>query len=223
MSNKYQESSRLSDAKYRQIVKCFALDLTATQTADLCSISRNAVNRVYARIRELILEQTRSESPFSGEIEADESYFGPRRVKGKRGRGAGSKTIVFGLLKRDGKVYTEIVPNAKVATLQPIIRGHASIESVIHTDGWAGYNGLVDVGFEKHFRVNHGENEFSTGDGNHINGIESFWGYAKHRLAKFKGIRRDLFEIYLKETEFRFNHRGQGLYHLLLKMLRVSR
>jgi transposase-like protein len=218
-----QESSRLSDAKYRQIVKCFALDLTATQTADLCSISRNAVNRVYARIRDLILEQTRSESPFSGEIEADESYFGPRRAKGKRGRGAGSKTIVFGLLKRNGKVYTEIVPNAKAATLQSIIRGHASIESVIRTDGWAGYDGLVDVGFEKHFRVNHGENEFSTGNGNHIIGIESFWGFAKHRLVKFKGIRRDLFEIYLKETEFRFNHRGRDLYHLLLKMLRNSR
>jgi transposase-like protein len=223
MSNKYQESSRLSDAKYRQIVKCFALDLTATQTADLCSISRNAVNRVYARIRELILEQTRSESPFSGEIEADESYFGPRRVKGKRGRGAGSKTIVFGLLKRDGKVYTEIVPNAKAATLQPIIRGHSSIESVIHTDGWGGYDGLVDLGYEKHFRVNHGENEFSAGDGNHINGIESFWGFARHRLVKFRGIPKEKFEIYLLETEFRFNHRGRDLYHLLLKMLRDSR
>jgi transposase-like protein len=222
MSKRYQESSRFSDAKYRQVVKCFALDLTITQTADLCSISRNAVNRVYVKIRELILKQTRSESPFSGEIEADESYFGPRRVKGKRGRGAGIKTIVFGLLKRDGKVYTEIVPNAKAATLQSIIRGHASIESVIHTDDWAGYDGLVDVGFEKHFRVNHGENEFSTGDGNHINGIESFWGFAKHRLVKFKGIPKEKFEIYLLETEFRFNMRGQDLYKFLLKMLRNS-
>jgi len=51
------------------------------------------------------------------------------------------------------------------------------IESVIHTDGWGGYDGLFDLGFEKHLRVNHGENEFSTGDGNHINGIENFWGY----------------------------------------------
>ena len=85
-----------------------------------------------------------------GEFEADESYFGPRRVKGKRGRGAGSKTIVFGLYKRDGKVYTEIVPDAKALTLQGIIRGHADIDSVIHTDGWCGYDGLVDVGFEKH-------------------------------------------------------------------------
>ena len=165
-------------------------------------------------------DHRRQTSPFQGEIEVDECYFGPKRVPGKRGRGAGGKTIVFGLFKRQGKVYTEIIPDAKAATLQAIVRGHADIESVIHTDAWRGYDGLVDLGFEKHFRVNHAQNEFSKGNGLHINGIESFWGYAKHRLVKFKGIPKNLFEIYLKETEFRFNHRGQNLYHLLLQMFR---
>jgi len=119
-------------------------------------------------------------------------------------------------------VFTEIVPDAKKATLQGIIRGRIDLESVVHTDGWVGYDGLVDMGYAKHFRVNHAENEFSKGDGNHINGIESFWGYAKHRLVKFNGISRDLFEIYLKETEFRFNHRGEDLYLVLLKMFREN-
>jgi len=95
-------------------------------------------------------------------------------VRGKRGRGASGKTIVFGLFKRGGKVFTEIVPDAKKATLQGIIRGRIDLESVVHTDGWVGYDGLVDMGYAKHFRVNHAENEFSKGDGNHINGIESF-------------------------------------------------
>ena len=78
-----------------------------------------------------------------------------------------------GLLKRDGKVYTEIVPDAQKDTLQAIIRGKVSIESVIYSDNWRGYNGLVDVGYDKHFRVNHSQNEFANGK-NHINGIESF-------------------------------------------------
>jgi transposase-like protein len=78
------------------------------------------------------------------------------------------------------------------------------------------------MGFEKHFRVNHGENEFSDGHGNHINGIESFRSYAKHRLAKFNGIPRDLFEVYLKETEVRFNHRRDTLYALLLNIFRFD-
>jgi transposase-like protein len=203
-------------------VKCFALDLTATQTAQMIGLSRNSVNLLFSAIRRRIAENSRLESPLPGEYEADESYFGPTRVRGKRGRGAGRKTIVFGLLKRNGNVYVQVVPNVKAQTLQAIIRGRADIESVIHTDGWGGYDGLVDIGFEKHFRVNHGENEFSKGDGNHINGIESFWSFAKARLAKFKGVRRDSFEFHLRETEFRFNHRDQNLYKLLLKLLREN-
>jgi transposase-like protein len=220
MANKYFKSSKLSEAKAREIIRCFALDLTATQTAEIARVSRNAVNRSYSAIRRRMAEYERLRSPFSGEIEADESYFGSRRVRGKRGRGASGKTIVFGLLKRGDCVYTQIVPNAKKPTLQGIIRGQVDPESVIHTDGWSGYDGLVDVGYAKHYRVNHANDEFSDGNGNHINGIESFWGFAKHRLAKFKGIPADLFELYLKETEFRFNHRGQNLYKILLKMLR---
>ena len=53
---------------------------------------------------------------FEGEIEVDESYFGGSR-KGKRGRGAGGKVPVFGLLKRGGKFYTQIIPDAKRGTL----------------------------------------------------------------------------------------------------------
>ena len=222
MKNKYIYRSKISEAKFRQIIKLFALDLTATQITELTGLNPKTVDLLINKIRRRILFISKSEAVAIGEFEADESYFGPRRVKGKRGRGAESKTIVFGLYKRNGKVYTEIVPDAKAQTLQGIIRGHADIESVIHTDGWRGYDGLVDVGFEKHFRVNHGDNEFSKGNGKHINGIESFWGYAKHRLVKFKGIPKEKFELHLKETEFRFNHRGQDLYLFLLKEFRVN-
>ena len=220
MENKYVNRSKISEAKFRQLVKHFVIDLTATDSAELCSLNRNTVNRFYNAFREIIAEYCEQTSPIIGEVEIDESYFGPRRVRGKRGRGAGNKTIVFGLFKRDGKVYTEIVPDCKATTLQAIIRGRVNIKSVIHSDGWRGYDGLVDLGYAKHYRVNHGDNEFSKGNGRHINGIESFWGYAKHRLIKFKGIPKDKFVFYLKETEFRFNHRDDNLYLLLLHLFR---
>jgi len=220
MKNRYSKSSKLSEAKFRLIIKCFALDLTATQTAEMIGISRNSINRIFSEIRHRIAENSRVHSPLSGEFEADESYFGATRVKGKRGRGAGGKKIVFGLLKRDGNVYVQVVPNAKAVTLQAIISGRADIESVIYTDGWAGYNGLVSLGYEKHFRVQHSKDEFSAGGGNHINGIESFWSFAKHRLLKFRGISPETFDLHLRETEFRFNHRNDNLYKLLLKLLR---
>jgi transposase-like protein len=151
-------------------------------------------------------ESCKMATPFKDAVEVDESYFGARRVRGPRGRGAYGKTIVFGLLKRQGKVYTEIVQDCSKATLQGIIRGFVAPDTVIHSDGWRGYDGLVDIDFDKHFRANHGENEFANGE-RHINGIESFWSYVKRRLAKFNGVAKHTFYLHLKETEFRFNHR----------------
>jgi transposase-like protein len=217
--NRYFRFSKISEAKFRALVRCFALDMTATQTALMTGLSLRSTNQIFLRLREKLFNECEKISPFSGDLEADESYFGPRRVRGKRGRGASGKTIVFGLLKRDDQVYTEIVPNASKATLQAIIRGKASLESVVHTDRWRGYDGLVDLGFDKHLRVNHGDNEFALGP-NHINGIESFWSYAKHRLVKFHGMRKSTFPLHLKETEFRFNQRKNNLYKVLLSILR---
>ena len=154
-----------------------------------------------------------------GAVELDERYFGPRRVRGKRGRGAGDKTIVFGLFKRGGQVYTEIVPDCSKKNLQAIIRGKIDVAAMVNTDGWRGYDRLVDVGFDRHFRVRHGQDEFVQG-ASHINGIESFWSFAKARLHPFKGVPKHTFLLHLKESEFRFNHRYEDLYKLLLKLLR---
>jgi len=217
--NRYFRFAKISEVKFRSLLHCYALDMTATQTAQMTGVSLRSTNKIFLRLREKLARECEKNSPFAGDLEADESYFGPRRVRGHRGRGAGGKTIVFGLLKRGDQVYTEIVPNASKATLQAIIRGKASLQSVLHTDRWRGYDGLVDLGFNKHLRVNHGDNEFALGP-NHINGIESFWSYAKHRLAKFLGIRKSTFHLHLKETEFRFNHRNQNLYKVLLSILR---
>jgi len=172
-------------------------------------------------IRIRIAEFCEQNSPFRGEIEVDESYFGARRQKGKRGRGAYGKTPVFGILQRGGKVYTEIVPNCAKATLQAIIRGKVSPESIIHSDQWRGYNGLVDIGYEKHYRVKHGDDEF-VNNKSHINGIESFWSYSKRRLQKFHGVPQNTFYLHLKECEFRFNHRNENIYAILLKMIRQN-
>ena len=217
--NRYQKFSKISEQKFREILRFFAIDLTASDTAQLTGVSTRTVNNLFLKLRRRMADECEKHTPFSGVVELDESYFGAKRIRGKRGRGAGGKTIVFGILKRDNQVYTEIVPDASKATLQKVIKGHISAESVINTDGWRGYHGLVDMGYEKHFRVHHGGNEFARGS-QHINGIESFWGYAKNRLVKFNGVPKHTFYLHLKETEFRFNHRKEDLYKLLLKMLR---
>ena len=217
--NKYAYRSRISEAKIRQIVKLFAVDLDASQIAEVVGLNRNTINRYLAAIRERVARRCAAESPVNGEVEVDESYFGARRVKGVRGRGARGKTIVFGLFKRNDRVYTEVVPDCSKATLQGIIRGRVELESVIHSDGWRGYDGLVDLGYQKHFRVEHGASEFANKH-SHINGIESFWAFAKTRLVRFRGLHKHTFYFHLKECEFRFNHRKEDIYKLVLKMLR---
>lgn len=219
MKNKYLKRSKISEAKFRFFLKCFAEDLTATQLAHLTSLNRNTVNRLLFAIRTRMAEHCDQTSPVSGQVEALESYFGARRVKGKRGRGAFGKTIVFGLLKRNGKVYTQIVPNVSRATLQAIIKGKVRLKSSIHSDKWKGYNGLVDLGYKKHYRLDHSRNEFAKGK-SHINGIEGFWGYAKTRMVKFKAMPKQTFSLHLKETEFRYNYRHENLYLFLLKLLK---
>ena len=221
VSSKQFVRAKISRAKFRQLLKLFAIDLTATQISALSGLNRNTVNRYLRLIRQSVAEHCERESPFSGDVELDESYFGARRVRGKRGRGARGKTIVFGVYKRNGRVYTEIIPNCKKASIQAIIRGKVELSATLHTDGFRSYDGIVHMGYQKHYRVHHDRDEFVRGTV-HINGIEGFWGLAKTRLVKFKGMSPSTFYLHLKECEFRFNHRDEDLYHLLLKITRSA-
>jgi transposase len=217
--NRYYQRSKISERKFRQIVRYLAMDFTASDVAQLTGLTRKTVTTIFLRIRQRVAAECERASPYSGcEVEVDESYFGARRVRGKRGRGASGKTIVFGIFKRNGCVYTEVVPDCKKRTLQAVIRGRVALDTVIHSDGWRGYDGLVDVGYAKHFRVDHGHNQFVRGP-HHVNGIESFWSFAKRRLQKFNGVPARTFYLHLKESEFRFNNRDKNLARELLKLL----
>jgi len=210
--------SKISKYKIRKILKCFSEDLPAVKTASLLRLNRKTIDRYYNLFREKIAHASMKEKEVvSGEVELDESYFGARRVRGKRGRGAAGKTPVFGLLKRNGKVFVTVVKNCSKEELLPIIKGHVLEGSTIHTDGWKAYDGLILNGYD-HYRVHHSKNEFARGK-NHVNGIESFWSFAKRRLAKFNGIASHKFHLYLKECEFRFNYRDCDIYAKMLVII----
>jgi transposase-like protein len=210
--------SKIKNFKVKKILKCFCEDLPATKTASLLQLNRKTIDRYYNIFREKILRASIKEMEvISGEIEVDESYFGAKRIRGKRGRGAAGKTPVFGLLKRDGKVFVSVVKNCSKEELLPIIQGHILEGSTVHSDGWKAYDGLILNGYD-HYRVHHSEDEFARGK-SHVNGIESFWSFAKRRLAKFNGVASHKFNLYLKESEFRFNYRNKNFYDKMLEVL----
>ncbi len=219
MKNRYAHHAHISEVQFRRVLKLFCADVPALTTGGLVGLSVKSTQRLYDRLRLRILELAVEEArPFAGEVEIDESYFGARRVRGKRGRGAAGKTPVIGLLKRGGKVFAEVVQNCSKAALMPIIKGQVLSATTVYTDGWKSYDGLVLGGY-KHHRIHHHESQFARGK-NHVNGIESFWSFTKLRLAKLRGIRSEYFILHLKESEWRWNHRHDNLYLFLLKHLR---
>ena len=113
-----------------------------------------------------------------------------------------------------------VVPDCSTPTLQGIIRGRVDPRTVINSDGWRGYHGLVDLGYG-HVRVDHARDECTKGTV-HITGIEGFWGLAKVRLTPFKGLPKHTFHLHLKETEWRYNHRRADKYKYLRQYLRKN-
>lgn len=207
--NKYLKLTHISERKFRDILNHFCLDIPASKTADLTGTNRNTVNRLYNLLRNYTVHLgLKEQREFTGEVEVDESYFGARRVRGKRGRGARGKTMVF----------TKVVKDCSKAELLPVIKGKVLATSLVYTDGWRSYDGLILSGYS-HKRIHHHENEFARGR-NHVNDIESFWSFAKRRMAKFNGLRRDKFLLHLKESEYRWNHKDEDLYKLMLRNLR---
>lgn len=194
---------KLSRKQQSRLVEFFVLEVTARSAASVLGIQPNTAALYYRKLRQLIVEQLAmvEHEVFDGAVELDESYFGGVR-KGKRGRGATGKVVVFGLLKRGGKVYAKVVDNVRTATLMPVIQRKVAPDSVVYTDSFSSYDAL-DVSQFHHVRINHSV-EFAQGR-NHINGIENFWNQAKRVLRKYNGIPKGNFPLFLKECEFRFN------------------
>ncbi|MFC1966749.1 IS1595 family transposase [Chloroflexota bacterium] len=132
------------------------------------------------------------------------------RSKGaKRGRGT-FKQSVFGILCRSGQVWAEVVPNVEANMLLPLLRKQVATGSIVYLDTFRSYTGAAAKGYV-HRLVRHEDQEYSDGKGNHINGLEGFWGYLKRMLVAKGDIRREWLPLYLAEYVCRYNHRKLGI------------
>ena len=123
-------------------------------------------------------------------------------------------------MKRGCCLYVKIVADGSCDSLRPIIKGQVLNNSTFYPDGRRSCGGLVLDGY-RHYRIHHHENEFAFGK-NHVNGIESFWSFAKLRIAKMCGLRKTHFLGHLLESQWRWNHRRDNLYKVLLKNLSLN-
>lgn len=145
------------------------------------------------------------EDSLSGTIEIDETLIGGKR-KGKRGRGAIGKTVLFGMMEKDGDIITHPVPDVKRRTLYPVIEQHIAKGSTIHSDELRSYQTLNTQGYE-HQTVNHGAKEYVRSDV-HVNSLEGFWSLLKRAIKSTHiHVSAKHLDKYAKEFEFRFNVR----------------
>lgn len=229
--------TRLSPAEIYELLFWFELELTDHAIARRVGMPYHRVHRFFLTVRRAITDyEERSIRLLDGEVEVDETYFGPRfrnrpratrqRLKksGLVRRGRGSKhlqTVVFGIYERpDGIVYAQPVPDVSGEVLKAIIHEKVSIETTVYSDTLSSYQGLKGR-YADHQTLRHVRGEYVRGSAS-INGIEGFWAYAKERMLRPHGVSTDHFLLYLKEVEYRFNHRHldpQEFVHHLLKVL----
>ena len=216
----------LNGKEWRKLLKWFIHGISSKEISKETGISRQRVLRALLIARDVM----RKDIPevFSGTVEVDETYIGGqwknkrkicRGIEVKRGRGT-LKTPVFGILCRDGKVWAEIVPNVEAKTLIPLIYKQVQQGSIICSDTFRSYTGIAANGYV-HRMVEHGKGEYSDGKGNHINGLEGFWGYLKRKLASKGGIRKERLSLYLGEYVWRYNNRHLTNGQKLDKLLRL--
>jgi len=206
---------RLTRDEWKQIIRFFLMEQSSNSIIERTRFERRRVFRALTKIR-IVLAKDVPEI-FSGTVEVDETYVGGQwknkrksiRDHGtKRGRGT-KKQPVFGILCRNGQVWAEVVDDVEADTLQPLISRKVSTGSTVCSDTWKAYTGIAARGYV-HRLVNHGEKQYSDGKGNHINGLEGFWGFLKRKLASKGGITKQKLPLYLAEYVWRYNHRNDS-------------
>lgn len=194
MKNRYVNRAKINEAKFRDLVRFFVLDLTAIQIAEITGLNRNTVNRYLTEVRKKIYRYTMLSIPPS------------------------LKTIKWEVVEK-AHSYCILVKENDTTIIAEIFPAHlieSGISEQIHAFG---FDVLIDTESGNHTFI--GDRNLNKDlQRIKVNRIKSFWSSAKSRLAKFKGMHSSTFRLHVKECEFRYNNRNEDLYQLLLKILR---
>lgn len=219
MSNRYVKHAKISDSKFKEIIRYFALDLDGLQIAELSGLNRNTVGRYLNLLRQRIAEYCEEELPPKKPMESSISTSMLDYTSGLQTRNDG---LIFGLFKSSDKIHTEMVSEDYSIKFRDVVRGIAPWEAIDYSiNYWYDFDGLIEIGKNRYFRINQ-TNKGINGYMNHINSIKSFWSFSQMRLMKFRGVAKQSFYLHLKECEFRFNNRSQNLYGKIMDLVKKA-
>ncbi|RPE13855.1 hypothetical protein EGT74_10170 [Chitinophaga lutea] len=228
MKNKFLKGAHLSERKFKEILKLFSEDLTATQIANISGVSRVTINSYLKKIRMQIVRYCESLQPESTANAASWVSRGYDHGHHDHDTAVAVKTdvdrivrpVIFGIYKLEQKVFTEILPDVSRSMIQAIARGRSVLETVGNAERIRRFNGVVDLGQYRLYHIGNGHHDADAGKAM-LDDVDGFWGLTKHRLAKFKGLNRNTAYLHLKECEFRYNYRNEDLYATLINLLKT--
>ena len=200
--NKYVKRSKISEAKFRKLMRHFAMDLDAKSIAALTGLNRNTVNRYLTLLRERIAEFCLHKSPFHGNAEYVRSHFRSQGIRDEKRALASTSVPVFGVLQCKDRICTIVLPKKEM-----------------HNSSQCGIGKRINLENVNTSQVQN-DKEYLSPNENLIDGIESFLSFTRKRLTKFHGIPESTFYLHLKECEFRYNYRNDEIYPILLKIIR---
>jgi transposase len=218
MKNKYLKGAHISERKFRELLKLFCEDLTATQIANISGISRVTINNYLKMIRSKIAQFCEDNSPVNYSNDFTALYSSDYLSDHEKSRQE-LNTTVFGIYKSDKGVFTNLLADIDKGTINEIIRSKK-------LNGNAGrwynklkqYSGIANFNSYKLIRINNNELEPVKGRGQ-IDEIDFFWGLIKGRLTKFRGMNNTTLYLHVKESEFRYNYRNTDIFYLLTNII----
>jgi hypothetical protein len=217
MKNKYIPRAKINERKFKQMLQLFCLDLTASQIADVMGLNRNTVNRYLTEIRSCISEYCR--------LQADDRDNAKRCAGSNKGHGTKPSTLdirFVGLTKKNGKIRCCMIDEGVEAAWGCTHEIGGTSNGDLSKKLLGQYGGLIDLNKMKYIKIQPGENG-GNGKRNGIDICDGFWGFARIRMQRFRGIRKNTALLHIMECEFRYNHGQKELYPLLLRIIRERR
>lgn len=166
--------------------------------------------RMCKQIRLLMADE---QDPLNGEVEVDETYIGGKH---HRKYGNSKKSVVFGVVERDGFAKTTHLKSGGSRAIMPVLVKDIMPETHIHSDQYQAYKNLNRKGYT-HTTVNHSKLEYVRGS-IHTNTIEGYWSQLKRSIdGTYHSVSPKYLQHYLDEFSFRYNLRGVAVYPVLME------
>jgi transposase len=220
MAARWIKGSKLSNKQIGHLIDYFALEVPAIKAAGILDINRHSAERVYNFIRQLLVSECEKESPLSNEPVPPGSDT-PGEPRAEFGAEINEDIQVFGIVIRGGRAYTRSLYGIPEETVRRIIRSHTIPARETRSESLGSFDALA-LGGTKHFLIRHAGEEAADRDKHRPASADNFWSFVKTKLNRYYGVRGPRLNLYLKEMEFRYNHRSDDLRKVIRDILKKS-